>query len=471
MKNNILKSSFLSIIFFGFILRYYNLGYDDLWYDEVISFWVANPDISLKNSFINNSLIEDNTYAYNFLLRNFFIFFGYSVENGRILSAIFSSFSILSVTYLSWQINKNYSFIFSAFLISSNIFLISYSQEMRVYSMLFFFCSLSLIFFLKFLKKKKFKDLFFFNITNLILLSLHPFSFIILFTYIIYLFFLSYDHKLIYFYISIAFNFFFFLFSNYLVWINSIDNKNIDFLWRTNPSIKFYTNFYFSAFFGSRLLGSIFLITLIYLLIINFKKILKSNYLILFNLIIFFSYSIPIFYGYIFKPVLVSRYIIFVIIPITLLISLLTFEIKNKKTKIFFISFLTLLSIGNHFTEQTFKQFLKTREVHKPEYTSALSFINKSDFKEYALLVENMKNNEATINAINNYINYLSKNNNFNIKYISQEETIKKSGTFWFICFQDINEKSCSINGNINQYKIVKEKFFNNINLKLLKFY
>ena len=155
MKNYILKITFLFIIIFGFILRYYNYGFDDLWYDEVISFWVANPDIPLKNSFTNNNLIEDNIFTYNLILRNFFIFFGYSTENGRVLSVIFNSLSIISVAYLSLLIKKNYSFIFSAFLISSNIFLISYSQEMRVYTILFFFCSLSIIFFIKYLKKKK----------------------------------------------------------------------------------------------------------------------------------------------------------------------------------------------------------------------------------------------------------------------------------------------------------------------------
>jgi hypothetical protein len=45
----------------------------------------------------------------------------------------------LSVSYLNWQIIKNRSFLFAAFLISLNIFLISFSQEMRMYSILFFF--------------------------------------------------------------------------------------------------------------------------------------------------------------------------------------------------------------------------------------------------------------------------------------------------------------------------------------------
>ena len=81
-----------------------------------------------------------------------------------------------------------------------------------------------------------------------------------------------------------------------------------------------------------------------------------------------------------------------------------------------------------------------------------------------------MKNNEATINAINNYITYLSKKNNFNLKYVSQSE-ITKDEPIWQICFQDINEKSCLVKGIINQFNIVEEKNFNNVNLKLLKIY
>ena len=474
-KKIITTFSFLIIFIIGFILRYYNYSYDDLWYDEIISFWVANPYISLKETLNNNSLIEVNFFTYNLILKYFYLYFGYNVESGRFLSVLFSSLSIITIAYLSWQNKKNLFFLFSSFLISLNIFLITFAQEMRVYSILFFFASLSLIFFIKNLNENKnLKNIFIFNFINLIYLSLHPFSFIIFFSYIIYLFLIFNKHKKIYIYlnISIIINFLFYLFFAYINFINIFENSNLisKYFWWENPTLKFYTNFYFSSFFGSRLMGIIFLVLFIGIIIKNYKKFISLDYLSLFFLIFIFSYLLPISYGYIFNPIISNKYIIFVLIPIILLISLFIFEIKNNKMKILLIIFISLITIGNHFTEQTFKQFFKTRQLHKPEYTAALHFINKSNFKYYTLLVEKMKNNDATINAINHYINYINKNNNLNIQYISQRD-ITKGQLFWYICFQDINEKSCTVKGNINQFNIVEEKDFNNINLKLLKIY
>ena len=77
----------------------------------------------------------------------------------------------------------------SLFLISFNIFLISYSQEMRVYSMLLFFISLSFIFFLKlFNQEKNYINYMWFIIFSLIAITLHPFALLIFFSFIFFTF-------------------------------------------------------------------------------------------------------------------------------------------------------------------------------------------------------------------------------------------------------------------------------------------
>ena len=47
-KYNIFIIIFL--IFFGSILRIYNINYDDLWSDEMVSFWIADPNISFSDT-------------------------------------------------------------------------------------------------------------------------------------------------------------------------------------------------------------------------------------------------------------------------------------------------------------------------------------------------------------------------------------------------------------------------------------
>ena len=128
-----------SIIFFGSFLRLYNINFDDLWYDEILSFWVASPDHSITESFDIHNRTEPNTYSFHFLLKIFYNIIGYNLDYARYLSAFFGVLSI----FLSIKIAKLLNFKniknFLALLFAFNIFLISYSQEGRVYSILYFF--------------------------------------------------------------------------------------------------------------------------------------------------------------------------------------------------------------------------------------------------------------------------------------------------------------------------------------------
>jgi len=92
-KINILSKKALLIIFlflFALIIRAYNINYDNLWFDEILSFWVTEPKITLKESFLRHNKIEQIPYLYHFILKiNFSIFF-YDGYFGRFLSLIFN---------------------------------------------------------------------------------------------------------------------------------------------------------------------------------------------------------------------------------------------------------------------------------------------------------------------------------------------------------------------------------------------
>ena len=140
MKFFLKKEFFLFLIIsIGIFFRVYNLNFDNLWYDEIISFWVANPSFSYQETSFFHNQIETTSILYNLILKSFYQIFGYSTFSGRLLSVLFGILSIFSIIYLDKQINKNYSYIFSAFLISLNIFLIGFSQELRNYSLFFFY--------------------------------------------------------------------------------------------------------------------------------------------------------------------------------------------------------------------------------------------------------------------------------------------------------------------------------------------
>ena len=79
-----------------------------------------------------------------------------------------------------------------------------------------------------------------------------------------------------------------------------------------------------------------------------------------------------------------------------------------------------------------------------------------------------MKNEKATIDAINNYILEINKKNKLLTEFVPLN-AISNNKILWYICFQDINGKDCSITENFANIKIIEEKNFNNINLKLIK--
>lgn len=465
---------FSFIIFFGIILRFYNLNYDNLWYDEIISFWVANPEHSFKESYNYHNQIEIAPFTFNLILRLFFQVVGYDIEFARYLPCFFSIVSIFFVYQISKEIDVNNSGLLPTFLTSFNIFMIGFAQEQRVYSLLIFFTLASILFFFKCNSKNvKIIDLFFFFLLTTILIFLHLFSIFILFSYIFFLFLRYLKNKEIFFvfncvllvltFISILF------YVPYVFSFSSDLNSNLDvnYGWNKNPSLKFLTNFYFSNYFGSRLIGVIFLLIFFILILKNKKFFLDLEKHFLFLIIIVTSYIIPILFGFLFKPILLSRYISYVPILVILLISSLLMSFKNNKFKIFFSSILIIATIGNMFTEGAFKQFVNKRIPSKPQYLDAITYINNTNTNFYTLKIENMKNDLATTKSINNYIDHLSLKYNLKLNFINLNKIDDQA--LWVFCPMDINDKSCSLPEQLKEFKILEEKYFNSINLKLIK--
>ena len=433
---------------FGSFLRLYNLSFDDLWIDEMSTFWIANPNFDLSTSIKNHTSLELTPYLFNFLIKNFFLIFGYSAELSRIIPAISSILTILVMFFISKEISQKKEFLLTTFLVSLNIFLISYSQELRVYSTLFLFISLSILFFIKAHKNQKKINLFYFFITTFISAFLHHYAFILLFSYII--FFVIKFKTLNKIHFSQALVAFFIFFFSCVYYYKSFTTSIANPTWMVQPDLKFYTNFYFSKFFGSRIVGLFFLILLCGLLVKRLKLVLNNNYLFFLTILLICSYAIPLIYGYVSRPVIMPRYIIFVLIPIILLISHLTFDLNKKFRNIIFV-LVAIVSIGNLFTEETFRQFYKDRIYYKPEINKAINVVNKSDTK---IIVSTVNPREKELidpwkKAINNYLNNLIQKNNFEILI---KDNMKLTGKFWILCVHDLNQNKCEL--PLNSIKI-----------------
>tara|TARA_B100000787_G_scaffold158713_1_gene136324 strand:+ start:265 stop:1752 length:1488 start_codon:yes stop_codon:yes gene_type:complete len=484
-KNLIIYLSFF-IILLGAFLRFYNLNFENFWFDEIVSFWVSDPKITFAESYQRNNIGEGTPFLFNFLIKILHIIFGYTPNISRYLSCTFGLFSIVSMVFLIKTIKKNNSYLFIIFLVSFNIFLIKYSQEARVYSLVFFLCSMSLIFYFRTLKEsvdQKYlsKNSFCFIFFQILSILAHPFTFIIFGSIVLYaminFIFKKNSNRLLNTSIIVISIFAIFYLPYYL--INTEPYPS----WVSQPDVKFYTNFYFSKFFGSRILGLAHLLILFYL-IFRFRKKLFSDLepTVTLVFIAFFSYFIPIIFGYLHEPILAPRYIIFVLIPIITLISYLTFELNEKKIKYFIIFIIPFLNIGNLWTETTIQQFFKERPSYKAQYVLALEHIDNSKHKNFIVSTSFLNDRKHFNEAINNYLQQIIIKDKLNIDLI-EIETVVNNNYFWFVCLDQLNNTICgtpkdtkfnfledTYSKPVNQlFKVVNEKKLLGANLKLIK--
>ena len=182
-KNNILLVSILFVLI-GIFLRIYQLNFENYWLDEMLSFWVADPNLSLEDTFTRNYHIGQTPPPFDLFLKKYLEFFSYDPEIGRHVPLFFGILSIPFLGILSYQVSKNNSFLLSIFLISINIYLIKYSQETRPYTLVFLISIINLIFYYKIIStdftfSKKIFFFILFVIFSVITFSTHPFTIIL----------------------------------------------------------------------------------------------------------------------------------------------------------------------------------------------------------------------------------------------------------------------------------------------------
>ena len=431
------------IILIGLFFTLFQINIEDLWYDEIASFWVADPNISLKET--NSRLLssENTPLLYYIIVKFFFNFFGYNPDLLRVINIPIFLISLIYFNFILSKISKNsLFFLFASLLFTFNSFLISYAQEGRVFIL---FCMLSLMIINQYiLLNQSFKNeknikfqYFIFILLTFIILYTFIFSFLILGSIIFYeLFFkinkIDYVILLVIFFSTILF-----ALLNYQFLLNLTKFESAI----QQPNYNFYYNFYFKQFFGSKIMGLFFLILFIWSSFNFLKRNEKNEYITLIYLIIFFSYFVPIIYGFLFKPVIQDKYIIYVVPLIILIVAYsITHHFKANITNKFVIFFI-LISSSN----QLLKNYKS--EIDKPMFNAAVfKAIEINGPKFIYTSYSDNKNNFLNL-QLSNYINQLKilKNNNFNV--------VNKvnSKDFFLICYDPSNTYSqCLENTNLN---------------------
>lgn len=461
------------IISVGIFFRIYNLNYEDFWIDEILSFWIADPSLTLSETFERHNNIEQVPIFFNLILKYFFKLFGYNAYFSRYLISFFSVLSlIISFLIMSNISKKKNSIIFYSLLISLNIYLIKYSFELRVYSLLFLLICLSIFYYIKVINNgTNYQYILFFIFTFLSIIS-HPFSLIVFLSMISYSFIISFKKKLnnklnltlfLLFVFSSIYYFFYFL------------NLNEITSWITQVNFKFFTNYFFSKFFGSRVLGLLHLSIFLYLVIYFKNKILNSN-LLFFLLIIFYSYILPLIFSLIVRPILIDRYIIFVILPILIITSYLIFEPKNNILNKILVSVLLIVTLLNFYTENSVQQFIDLPKKNKPEFSQALKKIEQSKSKN--LLIKKFTPHDSSKiifykfldKSVNDYLVHLNLLLDLNLSFIDFEKSKNtKISYIWVLCYSDLDNESCKLPMFKKDISIIENINFSKINLKKIQ--
>ncbi len=432
-------SLFISLVLITFF-SLYQINLEDLWFDELLTFSITDPELSNLDTY-NLIIKEENTPPiYYFLIKIYFKFFGYDYELLRLPNVVFNIISLLIFFSILKEISKDNKFVFlSLILFSLNFFLITYSQEARVYS---FYLLMSLTYIKFYLKTFNLKNsisiplfllLFLFSI---ILINTFLFSFLIIGTSIFFELIKKQNFKKkILLNLILIFSIIISVYLNYEYYEKVVTFKAVSI---SHPNIDFFLlNFFFKDFFGSKIMGLIFFIFFIFSVFILVKKNFINEKIFYLILLLFFSYLIPILYGYLITPVLLDKYIIYIIPIIILCISFGINNLEGSKKKIVIIIFLLIVSLSN--------QILKNikKEIDKPEFTKILNNLN----------IQNDNNffKGSFMDHKNYYFNFMVENLLTQI-IVNQNLQLKKDDRnekFWIICYDPSNTFKYCVEDNV----------------------
>lgn len=358
MYNNLMKKKQIkyillgAIIILGLILRVEGLNKPfGLGYDEAITYVIAIKQFPLG---IINYLIKTDVHMplYFLTLHLWIKLFSNSDIVLRLLSVMFGVFTIFAGYLSGKEILNEKAGLISALLFSINSLVIYYSQEVRFYSLLTLLSTILLLFFIKIIKRPTKKNISFLIFSSLLLIYTNTLAIIfIAVIFLALLFFLFFYHKkeLKIFILSIIIGQIFlipFYFLIYQISINRgtafppvlfFDNQVIFAIvqnWFSPILVGLYNNpqNYFTFYFKTISTGSIiFILTPI---IIGFTIIFKNNFkkpeiMLIFSTSFIFI-LIELLESYLNKFTILSRYTLFILPFLIILIATGISNFKNK---------------------------------------------------------------------------------------------------------------------------------------------
>lgn len=158
-------------------LRLYHIGEKPVWYDEAVS--IAHAERPLE--FYFSSPRVNYKPAYFFFLNRWMLLFNEDVFFLRFFSVIWGVFNIFVIYKLSSELFDRKTGILSAFLLSISVFHIFHCQQIRQFSIVALFATLSVYYFLRYFRSSRWLDLAALAVINIILIHIYPTGYCVVF--------------------------------------------------------------------------------------------------------------------------------------------------------------------------------------------------------------------------------------------------------------------------------------------------
>lgn len=428
------------------VFRLYKLDAQSPWGDELFTLINTSSDKSFSEIF---EILKADVHPplYYYIIHFFYLFVDNTSLFARLISAVFGIGGLVAVYYLSKELLNKKTGLIAVALLTINYFHIYYSQEARMYTMLFFTTTLSFLYLVKFIKKPSYKSALLHSIFAALMIYTHFFALFTLFSqYLILLYFVLKPYQ------ETQKRFFFYSLlsgiATLILYIPSLfiffkTNERTSF-WITAPERDVYTAM-FKEFFGfSEIVVFISLLALLYYFIKLFgRKEIKQfeidpvkekqvfGFFILFVWIVI-TLLIPFVMSYVKFPMIITRYFINVMPAIIIIIASGMYYIKNNMVKLILIisfvafSYTDLILIKGYYKSVFKTQYREVSEYVKKSHRNNEKIISSFEYY-FSYYLKKQDNNEVIKSTLNQYIDNVLLNK-------------EKAESFWYADLNSIPE-------------------------------
>lgn len=468
----LIKENYLliTILVIAAILRIYHIDFQSVWLDEIHSINEASPKNTVSEMFDALMIAEPHPPLYFLLLHFSFKIFGYTTFVARVLSAMIGIAGVFSIYLLGKELYSKKVGVTAAILIAFNYFHIYYSQDARMYSLLFLMTTLSFYYLINFIKNPTYKSSILYAVFAALMIYCHFFALFALFSqYLILLYFIIKPFK-----ISGKKFFIFCLLSGIvtlLLYIPTyklfLKTSEMTSIWIQMPTLDVYTQF-FKDFFGQSELVLFFIVIIFILFFIHLFKAKNSEKFtinpnedkLVFSFFILFVWILvtlflPLIRTYTSLPMLVNRYFINILPAVLIIVAIGLNFIKNEIVKYSMVTIIVLFSVTDIV-------------IVKKYYTQP----NKTQFREVTEFIKNNNSsNDPIVTSLSWYFPYFLNNDSIKSTIVDftldnyVNEMIKdstKNKSFWYV---DAHNRPYKINEISQKYLENNFTIENNVDL------